>query len=63
MTPAQRRLRARIAATAKVAQGKTDTSAARAAFLAKFADEPDPDAALRVHMMRMRLARMDKEAA
>lgn len=59
MTPAQRKLRAKIAATAKHAQGKSDTSAARAAFLAKFANEDE----LRVHMMKMRLARMNKEAA
>jgi hypothetical protein len=58
MTPAQRKLRAKIAAHSKHAQGKTDTSAARAAFLAKFETEDD----LRVHMMKLRLSRMNKAA-
>jgi hypothetical protein len=46
LTPEQRTMRARIAANAKVAQGKTDTQSARDAFNAKFEREVDPDQVL-----------------
>lgn len=42
ITPAQRRLRAQIAAFSLHAQGKTTTSAARAAFLTGFERQVDP---------------------
>ena len=43
MTPEQRILRARIGAYSLHAQGRTNTGPARAAFLAKFEAEVDPD--------------------
>ena len=48
MTPAQRTLRARIGAYSLHAQGGTNTAPARAAFLAKFEAEVDPDKILPV---------------
>lgn len=78
MTPAERRLRARLAANARWA--KTDdraaaTQAARDGLTAKFEREVDPDGALdprerarrvenarAAHMNRMRLARSRKTA-
>jgi hypothetical protein len=46
MTPAQRTLRARAAAFAQHAQGRTSTAAGTAAFLARFEREVDPDGTL-----------------
>lgn len=46
LTPAQRTLRARIAAHALHAQGGTSTKAATAAFLSRFDREVDPDGVL-----------------
>ena len=46
MTPRQRKLRAQIGAYALHAMGKTSTTAARAAFLGKFAAQVDPDGTL-----------------
>lgn len=70
MTPAERTLRARLAAHTLHAQGKTNTAPARAAFLAKFENQVDPDRvlpeaerqkradhALKAHMAGLRLRR------
>jgi hypothetical protein len=46
LSPAQRSLRARAAAYAQHAQGKTSTTAATAAFLARFERQVDPDGTL-----------------
>jgi hypothetical protein len=46
LTPSQRALRARMAAHAMHAQGKTNTTAARGAFLNRFEREVDPDGVL-----------------
>lgn len=46
MTPAERTLRARLAAHSLHAQGKTNTRPATEAFLAKFEKEVDPDGTL-----------------
>jgi hypothetical protein len=49
ITPAEqaaRALRGRIGAHAQHAQGKTNTEPARAAFMARFEDEVDPDRVL-----------------
>lgn len=46
LTPAQRSLRARIAAHALHAKGGTNTKPATAAFLNRFAREVDPDGIL-----------------
>jgi hypothetical protein len=46
MTPAQRTLRARMAAYSLHAAGGTSTAAGTAAFLARFAREVDPDSVL-----------------
>jgi hypothetical protein len=69
LTPAQRTLRARIAAESMHAQGKTNTHKARKGFIRKFEDQVDPerklspedrakraDHALRAHMSRLALA-------
>jgi hypothetical protein len=68
LTAAERRLRARIGAFALHSQGKTNTAAARDAFLKRFEDQVDPNrelaeaerqrralAARRAHMSRMAL--------
>lgn len=77
MSPAQRRLRARIGAYSLHAthDGKETTAKARAAFLARFEREVDPDnalepaerakradAALKAHMSRMALGRVKARA-
>ncbi len=46
MTPAERTLRARIAAYSLHAQGKTNTAPARAAFLDRFEREVDSEGVL-----------------
>jgi len=46
MTPAQRSLRARMAAYSLHAAGKTSTAAGRAAFLSRFDRQVDPDGTL-----------------
>lgn len=46
LTPAERSLRARLAAHTAHAKGKTNTEAARAAFRLKFEKEVDPDGIL-----------------
>lgn len=46
MTPAQRSLRARVAAYALHAQGGTSTKAGTSAFLARFERQVDPDGRL-----------------
>lgn len=46
LTPAERRLRAKIAAHALHASGGTNVRPAHAAFLAKFEREVDPDGSL-----------------
>ena len=46
MTPAERRIRGRIGALSLHAQGKTNTSPARARFLSRFETEVDPDGTL-----------------
>lgn len=46
MTPEERTLRARLAAHAQHAQGKTNTNAARQALQARFEREVDPDGVL-----------------
>ncbi len=46
MTPAQRSLRARMAAYALHAQGGTSTGAGTAAFLSRFERQVDPDGTL-----------------
>ena len=46
LSPAQRSLRARIAAESQHAQGKTNTGPAREAAFQKFLDEVDPDQTL-----------------
>lgn len=46
LTPAQRRLRARVGAYALHAQGGTSTKAGTAAFLARFDRQVDPDGLL-----------------
>ena len=46
MTPMERSIRGRIAAFALHAQGGTNTGPARAAFLAKFEQEVDPEGLL-----------------
>lgn len=69
MTPAQRAMRARVAALCMHAQGKTNTAAAHDGFQARFEREVDPDgtlspeerqrraqAAMRAHMSRLALA-------
>ena len=43
LTPAERTLRARLAAHTLHAKGGTTTEAARSAFLERFYDEVDPD--------------------
>lgn len=45
-TPGERSLRARLAAHAMHAQGKTNTAPATAASMARFAREVDPDGVL-----------------
>jgi hypothetical protein len=68
MTPEQRVLRGRLGALALHAQGRTNTSAARRAFLDRFQDEVDPNRVLdpdererraafarRAHMTRLAL--------
>jgi hypothetical protein len=77
MSPAQRRLRARIGAYSLHAthDGTETTAKARAAFLARFEREVDPDktldpadrakradAALKAHMSRMALGRVKARA-
>jgi len=69
LTPAQRTLRARIAAETMHAQGKTNTSKARKGFMKRFEVEVDPngvlspaerakraDHALKAHMAKLALA-------
>jgi len=69
LTPAQRKLRARIAAESMHAQGKTNTAKARKGFMQKFEDQVDPERKLspderakraeharRAHMTRLALA-------
>jgi hypothetical protein len=69
LTPAQRTLRARIAAESLHAQGKTNTAKARKGFMRRFEDQVDPDRklppserakraehALKAHMTRLALA-------
>jgi hypothetical protein len=69
LTPAQRTLRARIAAESMHAQGKTNTAKARKGFMARFEHEVDPerklspearakraDHALKAHMAKLALA-------
>lgn len=46
LSPEERKLRARAAAYAQHAQGKTSTKAGTAAFLARFEAQVDPDGAL-----------------
>lgn len=46
LTPAERTLRARLAAHAGHAQGKTNTAPARAAFRERFEKEVDPEGEL-----------------
>jgi predicted DsbA family dithiol-disulfide isomerase len=46
LSPAERTLRARAAAHALHAQGKTTTAAARRAFLARFERQVDPERVL-----------------
>lgn len=46
LTPAQRKVRARLAAHALHASGGTNTKAATAAFLERFEKEVDPDGTL-----------------
>jgi len=46
LTPTERSLRARVAAHAMHAAGRTSTKAATAAFMAKFEVEVDPDNSL-----------------
>lgn len=46
LTPSERTLRARLAAHAQHAQGKTNTKPALAAFLNRFEREVDPDGTL-----------------
>ena len=46
LTPAERSLRAKLAAHAAHAQGKTNTGPARAAFLDRFERQVDPDGVL-----------------
>lgn len=46
MTPADRIMRARLAAYSLHAQGKTNTGPAKAAFDARFEHEVDPDGVL-----------------
>lgn len=46
LTPQQRKLRARAAAHALHAQGRTSTKAGTAAFLARFERQVDPDGLL-----------------
>lgn len=46
LTPQQRRLRARVAAHAMHAQGKTNTGPATVAYLARFERQVDPDGTL-----------------
>ncbi|MBB3666384.1 MULTISPECIES: hypothetical protein [Prauserella salsuginis group] len=46
MTPEQRVMRARIAAHAQHAQGRTNTAAARKAFADRWEREVDPDGVL-----------------
>jgi hypothetical protein len=69
LSPAQRTLRARIAAESMHAQGKTNTTKARKGFMARFEREVDPertlspqerakraDHALKAHMAKLALA-------
>lgn len=76
MTPAQRSMRARAAAYAMHAQGKTRTGPATAAHLARFEREVDPDRvltpeernrragfALRSYMAKLALKASKKRAA
>jgi hypothetical protein len=46
LTPAQRTMRARLAAHTLHAQGKTNTKAATAGFMARFEREVDPEGQL-----------------
>jgi hypothetical protein len=46
LTPAQRSMRARMGALTVHAQGKTNTTAARATFLSRFETQVDPDGIL-----------------
>lgn len=68
MTPAQRTLRARLAAYAQHAQGRTSTRAGTTAFMQRFERDVDPDGVLdpaerhrraqlarRAHMTRLAL--------
>lgn len=59
LTPAQRSMRARLAAQSRwsrVTDRAAATKAARDALAAKFAAAPDPAAAKAAHMTRMTLA-------
>lgn len=59
MTPAERTARARVAALSMHSQGKTNTTKARAAFLARFEASVDPERRLsdRDRIIRAEMAR------
>ena len=61
MTPAERSLRGRIGAFSLHAMGKTDTRAARAAFMGRFEKEVDPEGVL-PEPERLRRAELAKRA-
>lgn len=71
LTPEQRTLRARLAASAQHAQGKTNTAPAREAFERRFLDEVDPDRELpekernrrAKHAMNAHMARLALKAS
>jgi hypothetical protein len=71
LTPAERTLRARLAAHAGHAQGKTNTEPARKAFKERFLDEVDPDRVLpeaerlrrAEHAYKAHMARLSLKAA
>lgn len=60
MTPAERTLRARLAAHALHASGGTNTAPARRAFEQRFYDEVDPDGLLSEHERERRAAHARK---
>jgi hypothetical protein len=71
LTPEQRSLRARIAGRAAAAQGKTNVKPARAAWLARFERQVDPDGTLPAdvrakrahHAMKAHMTRMAFESS
>ena len=56
-SPAERKSISRMGGRALVAKGLTNTAVARQAFLDRFANEPDPEAARKLYFARLSLKR------